>query len=548
MNKIIKSKYVFGFAIGILVICGLVIGISFLSGSASKVLSLKTDHKLAQDRLTWEQQYNLYTGLQTAAIAPATLISQMQANKGLYDGDPNSIQAARYYAFKGDEKVIKQLIKNLESEVTVTLRDRNGSIIESINIQGKSFDILSHGWWPHCEQWNDLCDSGKPLISAVVPLLHEELHRLAAQEKLNEQQIYILFKLVEKNEPRVKEFNVKGRPNPVYEYGNTEWYTGELVHKDVRAYLRIMSEANHPSLKYTSAQHLIYFPGLWLRSVNLSKILTLAEEKGFLEAFHAIEPALKPIILQPTEDALESVSKESVIQKEVPFLCSTQSIAAGYWEPSVYTQDKKISGDMLGYSYDFFSLYCTKCLSIRLSNVQNFTTRLISFRESGMSECDHYWVGGTHSWSKDTIGVGDFLAIASDNSLYIIKVNELQRNGTGYSIAHEPFVGIKENNNKLVLEELNWQETIGKSGFSVANRLVPFRINESNGNLKLRVAYDNYYGGLESALFPERSLLIAIIHTEDIQDSNVQLNYFRFKGWEDGLGNRCRAYERKVNK
>jgi len=54
--------------------------------------------------------------------------------------------------------------------------------------------------------------------------------------------------------------------------------------------------------------------------------------------------------------------------------------------------------------------------------------------------------------------------------------------------------------------------------------------------------YDQYYGGAHGpgAVIGDDTAKISVIHKEDLKENViVDLRQYRFKSWEDGLGNRC---------
>jgi hypothetical protein len=101
---------------------------------------------------------------------------------------------------------------------------------------------------------------------------------------------------------------------------------------------------------------------------------------------------------------------------------------------------------------------------------------------------------------------------------------------------------------EINLNKLAWRSRKTERGFAVGDRTIRFAISvgrvaaQQTGHESIEVQYDNYYGRLGGAgastyVPPTR---IAIIHKDYLANNPiVDLRGFRFKTWEDGLGNRC---------
>ena len=57
----------------------------------------------------------------------------------------------------------------------------------------------------------------------------------------------------------------------------------------------------------------------------------------------------------------------------------------------------------------------------------------------------------------------------------------------------------------------------------------------------IEIFYDQYYGGFDNLTSPDCDIAkIAIIHKDDMKESSIiDFRQYRFKSWEDGLGNKC---------
>jgi len=132
------------------------------------------------------------------------------------------------------------------------------------------------------------------------------------------------------------------------------------------------------------------------------------------------------------------------------------------------------------------------------------------------------------------------LLILYNKTFFLIKLQEIQTpEKVLYSTAIIPKDNI--NNGIFSFEELDWKENTDKDKFIINDRPIPFRFckkHTADEEPSIRFCYDYYYGGIESSLFPEKPAYIAVVLSENLQDSaEIDIMRLRFKTWEDGLGN-----------
>ena len=100
---------------------------------------------------------------------------------------------------------------------------------------------------------------------------------------------------------------------------------------------------------------------------------------------------------------------------------------------------------------------------------------------------------------------------------------------------------------RLDLEDFDWKTSSAKNVLSIGKWKFKYSIHgldvDSDGSAEnyINFMYDHYYGGAErQGKTGEMSAHVAIVHEADIKNSTVVgLAQFRFKTWEDGLGNKC---------
>jgi hypothetical protein len=187
---------------------------------------------------------------------------------------------------------------------------------------------------------------------------------------------------------------------------------------------------------------------------------------------------------------------------------------------------------------------CEWCNSIRVVEAQNKIERIVLSPKGQKERCRHKWIAGLHNWSFEPVRSGDALFIIYNNQMYVVKVRQV--------IWHEQKVicdlaKVADPNGILTtvnLGNLTWQKLEAIREISICNHTIafftPFDDDDMNGSITIH--YDRYYGcsyGPEASQ-DSQNAHIAIVQRAYLEtNSVVDLTKFRFKTWEDGLGNRC---------
>lgn len=533
--------------IGFLVLTFVIVAIYSLSrpkGEKPRIIDAQSVKEIKQ----------YYKGLPKPQRTPEQVIAEMETRGGLDWNNEDLIQSVRWFVYHGNEQVIDQLISNLSDEVD--LKVIRGKDYESVSIsdEGKSYETLSHAWWPPPDADEQIRCHGIAILPTICPVLHRRMHKIAHHDELKPELLFLVLKLIEENEPKVFEADPKTTTFGVYEHvkicGNTGWYTSQTVLEDVCAYLKIyIKYQHHPLIRRKAANHFLNYPGIWLSHVDKNFFLKLAEDKDPNYAPIALAPAIKPLPSNELADQLKVLKTMAIPEEQnLPFLCCTQSHTSGNWQP-VQNWPKPASGKPIAIGdLQMLTSYCPHCLSIRLLNTGNFTIRILESGIISECPCNHHWMPGIHAWSLENLKQGDYLFIVYDAMLFVIRIGPTSKNETlTYSISNLPLS--KLNGTRVDLNKLAFQQEKQKLSFLLADRSLPFRFTKgsSGGPPCLHIWYDYYYGGFPSKTsFWEKPMFIAVAHPADLHDNEpVDLSSFRFKTWEDGLGNLCKFYRAK---
>lgn len=228
------------------------------------------------------------------------------------------------------------------------------------------------------------------------------------------------------------------------------------------------------------------------------------------------------------------------------FPCWNQSWKCGDWRPLTHMPRR---GEVTNES--MATGVCGWCSSIRLINSKDRTERIIRSFRSRLNPCKHRWTSGLHHKSVEPIESGDALFIIYDDHMYALMVQKVFTHlGHGKNISYK-IARITDRGDfptRINLEELSWKSQTAEGQIPIGDRKIPFdnwRVTPADGSDArdfVTIAYDNFYGGWRgpSATTHETSAHIAIVHQSDLESNRfVDLTKFRFKTWEDGLGNRC---------
>jgi hypothetical protein len=161
------------------------------------------------------------------------------------------------------------------------------------------------------------------------------------------------------------------------------------------------------------------------------------------------------------------------------------------------------------------------------------------------------WIAGFTTWSLEPIKKGDAMLAAYSEGMYAIAVDQIlfPRHAISCRIARVP--AAQNFPTKIALEELGWKLLTAREKIRVGSRSLRFSasvLDQDDGSTVyyLTIEYDECYGRTWGRNPSEHysPTHIAIVHTEDLDDNAVvDLTKFRFKTWEDGLGNRCDSTE-----
>lgn len=245
----------------------------------------------------------------------------------------------------------------------------------------------------------------------------------------------------------------------------------------------------------------------------------------------------------------EKAQGEQTLAEEdsnIPLPCWDQSWDCGDWHPLDYILDQQTCfyTNMAGKTVLWSG--CRDCSSQRLINPENWTERIVLSYEGMIKNCKHNWTPSTHAWSLDPIEQGDALIIVYKGHMYVVLIGKISvyADKVQYKIAEVP--SSRELPLKINLNNLGWKKEHAKDKIPLADREIAFSTHEfdpgdgAKPREVLCVWYDYYYGGPT----PNSKLCvpvhIGIVHRHDLPEYPIiDLTKFRFKTWEDGLGNRC---------
>jgi len=490
--------------------------------------------------LTFYKINSIFPDIEKPEITEKDLILKIKQNEGLYCDDQQLINVTKWYLYQGSRDIIDQLIENLKYEADIEFKfAENYASIKNIQTGCSYYMLKDCCKFSQKTRWfnkNHLCDT-------IDQVLHEKLYVLSKSEDNVENFLYLVLELIEKIESEKKDEKIDGAyvelHNPIE--NNIKWYTHESVRNDLLAYLRIYETYNHNSYILEIASDFITSHyELWLNHVDQWRVIQKIKDFGGADqAFNVLEPFIRPGVPLYDKKICNQLSSRADAKKYVsPFMCSKQSVICGNWMP-IKNEHAFWSKPIMKDNLSLQSSYCPLCQSIRILNFENHTARMISPDNKSPNPCEHYWIPGIHSLSMDTIKEGDCLVAYYAEKLFCIRIGGIKEETVCYSIAG--FILADNETDTLDLTQLKWENKSGKNFFYVGNRGIYFKIADTKETKGLNIWYDYYYGGFpEKATFEKDEVMIGIVHKTDISNDNIiKLNCFRFKTWEDGLGNRC---------
>lgn len=238
--------------------------------------------------------------------------------------------------------------------------------------------------------------------------------------------------------------------------------------------------------------------------------------------------------------------------KELKNNCYLQHWNDGFWSPSsetatirteemvpFFTQDEQ--------KYLWVSL-CRNCESVRIIDPNNRTERIIMSPQARTKQCKHIWGPLISRDSFELIKPGDIIFVLYKGQMFIFKVTSMAGNNLVDQIIVYDRANISSGCEitRIKLDTVKWQKKCQtKTGIPVDHREINFTVSSFQNKTStpsMIIKYDQYYGGAfgPEAVPYEDSAHIAIVHENDLNDNQlIDLTKFRFKTWEDGLGNLC---------
>jgi hypothetical protein len=221
--------------------------------------------------------------------------------------------------------------------------------------------------------------------------------------------------------------------------------------------------------------------------------------------------------------------------------CAEQSWQCGKWERPAQPWDPRTFHYSPWPTPDGTTLpvsVCESCGSLRIIDPNRGKERILASVSAQGWRCEHNkWSRACHTGSIDPVRVGDLLLIAYRARLYILAVDKIFP-GLRYRIAS---MAIGDSLPSAInLGSLRWRRERGDYDIRFGERqMLLFMYGPDDA---FAVTYDYLYGymGRDPGLEDEHTAFIAIVHKSDLSNGNVvEPGRFRFKTWEDGLGNLC---------
>lgn len=257
-----------------------------------------------------------------------------------------------------------------------------------------------------------------------------------------------------------------------------------------------------------------------------------------------------------------SLSEKPLPSREEFLSCWYQSWKDGEWKPLANEPDPTsytyCEPDPYRYTHPegahgrFYLSMCKKSQSIRVINPDEQTYRILSKASARIPGFEYDWGPGIYASTLDKIEEGYALFVIYKNKMYAILITTVLDafkvdDAIAYSFATVDSGGVFPA--RVSWKELAWVQKTTERELPLADRTIRFRTgmgivnNKLTGESYVSIAYDNYYGCYGGPPnYPEYPdpARIAIVDREYLEENDVVDIYkFRFKTWEDGLGNRC---------
>jgi hypothetical protein len=253
--------------------------------------------------------------------------------------------------------------------------------------------------------------------------------------------------------------------------------------------------------------------------------------------------------------------------------CWDQSWECGGWEPLKLDSTESIrTWDAINAGDGTYLSICDNCRSIRILDFNSKKERIILAPRSHLRPSDYEWtaglsesqlvlygfdiIAGEHKWlaglslrSFDLIEAGDILAVQQRHYLFIFRIENISGSALDdqevtYKVAT---FSLKDRwPIKIDLYKVKWKERKTHKALPIAGRDIEFHlfrtILTNSKPVFIEIFYDQYYGGLggPDTVVGDDAAKIAIIHKDNMkEDGIIDFRRYRFKTWEDGLGNLC---------
>lgn len=248
------------------------------------------------------------------------------------------------------------------------------------------------------------------------------------------------------------------------------------------------------------------------------------------------------------------------IEPEEFFPCWGQTWKCGEWLPlernlEDYPEDtlslKRTFDSNFRVVDEFFVSVCDLTNDMRLIDPKEKTYRIIK----GLPHKNHVWrryswIAGEMFDCRDPISEDDILIVVCESNMYAVWITRVFDSwkyddyDVSYKIAQ--FNMTEENCSALDLGSLKWSTFKRQEDIYFGNRYLLVYVNHLKHPVTdeyiLSFQYDRCYGNktIKGVYPPDTPLAhIAIIHKDDYEyDEPIDLRHFRFKTWEDGLGNK----------
>lgn len=251
------------------------------------------------------------------------------------------------------------------------------------------------------------------------------------------------------------------------------------------------------------------------------------------------------------ESSFEEIRDDRLLVVEdsnVPYPCWEQVWDCGDWRALSYEPNREtfFYTDVAGKT--MLRSCCLECGSFRLINPENRTERVVLSYKSKIKNCKHIWRPCVSSWSLDPIEEGGAIIVIWRRQFYVVVIEKISfypDDKVVYKIAEVP--SSEELPVKIDLNVLKWQEkeTVSQA-IPLAGREIVFSTYEFTAHTEVElgkvlcIGYDYTYGGPSSSCKLRTPAHIAIVHKSYLKSNPIiDLTKFRFKTWEDGLGNMC---------